>query len=141
MEEVVNFMYGKPIKEAPFSSLLEASERFQMEDMKNDVIKIDSKSINSNNALEIGKLAELYNIEQLLQETSEFVVENGLEMNEDYVTPKFTVCVVSIFNKSLKDKKQKEKELQKTINHKEQKEKDLQRTVNEKRKEIDLQRI
>ena len=34
MEEVVNYMYGKPIENAAINFLFEAAERFQMTDLK-----------------------------------------------------------------------------------------------------------
>merc|ERR1719186_2477811 len=67
MQQVIKFMYGHPIGEAPLGSLLEASERFQMADMKQEVIKIASEKISGENVLDIRKLAEFYDIKQLLE--------------------------------------------------------------------------
>jgi len=137
MEQVINFMYGKPIGEAPFNSLLEASERFQMEDMKKEVIRIGSRILTSNSgtALEIGRLAELYNIEQLLQESAELIVKNEIEVNEDDLGPKLNLKVLGIFKETVKDGKRKEKrsaevaqELQKTKKQKVRIEIELEKT-------------
>jgi len=104
MQQVINFMYGLPIEDgnAPLSSLLEAAERFQMEDMKVDVGNIGRKVIALENALDIGKLAEIYNIERLLQESAEFIVKNDIEMKEQDLTPKLTTKVLMLFREAFR---------------------------------------
>jgi len=104
MQEVLNYMHSVKIKaeEALFPSLLEASERFQMEDMKEDVVEIGRKYITEENAVEIGKLAELYDIDSLLEKCIEFIAENGIKIEEDNVAPKLTVGVLRLREDELK---------------------------------------
>merc|ERR1719186_398759 len=84
MQEVLNYMHSVPIKAdgSLFGSLLEASERFQMNELKEEVVEIGKKCISKENAVQFGKLAELYDSKSLLQECIEFIVENGVKIEE-----------------------------------------------------------
>ena len=57
VEDVVNYMHGIPITGGSVPALLEAAERFQMMDMKEEVGKVAVKSISKDNVLELGYLA------------------------------------------------------------------------------------
>jgi len=102
MKQVINYMYGMPIDKTHFSSLLEASERFQMDDLKEDLIVIGIKMISKDNAVEMGKLGEVYNIEQFLQKSSELIVKEAIEMKEEDISPKLAVRILNIYKDTMK---------------------------------------
>jgi len=97
MDSVINFMYGKPIEKGSIKFLFEASERFQMDDLKEDVIKLARKNITMENVIELGHLGEMYDSDMFLRECADFIVENDVEMKVDDLSPKLTVMVLSIF--------------------------------------------
>ena len=145
MKNVINFMYGIPLQNVPHglcSSLFEATERFQMEDMKNYIVNSAMKWLASCDASistsanaeavveekalasEFGQLAERYNVEELLQESAEFIVKHDIQMKEDDLTRKLTTRVLSLLKEALKVSKQKEKNTQDELrNVKEQEQK------------------
>ena len=45
MDEIINYMYGKPIGNAPTNFLFEAAKRFQMDDLKKDVAKLAKQKV------------------------------------------------------------------------------------------------
>ena len=61
-----------------------------MDDLKEDLINIGIQMITKDNAVEIGKLGDLYNSEQLLQKSAQFIVRNGIDMKETDLSPKLT---------------------------------------------------
>ena len=83
-----------------------------MDDLKKDVVSIGWESITLENALELGKLAELYNIEGLLQESAEFIVKNDIMITEENFPPKLTIRCLTILKEALKESKQREKHAQ-----------------------------
>jgi hypothetical protein len=77
LEETVNFMYGKDIKKSfnDFAGLLDAAERFMMEDFKSEignlmVIKVD---LNENNYMEICSLANKYKVEAVADMCANYI--------------------------------------------------------------------
>ena len=83
VEDVVNYMHGIPIAGGSVPALLEAAERFQMMDMKEEVGKVAVKSISKDNVLELGYLAELYNVEQLLESCRIFIVVESVKLSNE----------------------------------------------------------
>jgi len=106
MLQTVNFMYGIRIGEAPIQFLFEAAERFLMDDMKEVVVGIAKRGIAVENAVDIGKLAELYNVQTLLKDCTDFIVNNHIVIKEE-LPPKFTMSLMSAMQKALKDGKKK----------------------------------
>jgi hypothetical protein len=67
LEETVNFMYGRDIKEHfdDFAGILDAAERFMMDDFKIEIGKrmVIKVKLNQNNYMEICSLANKYKVE------------------------------------------------------------------------------
>ena len=81
VEDVVNYMHGIPIAGGSVPALLEAAERFQMMDMKEEVAMVAVKSISKENVLELGYLAERYKVEQLLKSCERFIVDESVKLS------------------------------------------------------------
>merc|ERR1719203_215791 len=91
MDGVIDFMYGKCIEKGTIKFPFEAAERFQMDDLKEDVVKLARKDMTVENVIELGHLAEMYNIDGFLRECATFIVEN------DDMSAKLAVMVINIY--------------------------------------------
>ena len=114
MDEIVSYMYGKPIGNAPTNFLFEAAERFQMDDLKKDVAKLAKQKMILENVVETAELAEKYDYEGLFKECAEFIVDNEVYLKKDF-SSKLKKMVFTILNKNLKDVKMKVSELEKKL--------------------------
>ena len=88
-------------------ALLEAAERFQMPDMKEEVARIAVESISKENVVELGRLAELYNVEQLLQSCGKLIVDESVELSNEEAEkmPKLSARILQATRKELEVKR------------------------------------
>lgn len=114
MQEVISFMYGRSIGKAPISSLFEAAERFLMDDLKKDVVKIARNSISVENVVKLGQLAEMYNADNFLKKCAEFIVTNDVQIKEEEITPKLASMTLSILKEALKTSRSEASSLKKS---------------------------
>jgi len=136
MLQTINFMYGIPIAEAPIDFLFEAAERFLMNDMKEVVVRIATRAISEENAVDLGKLAELFNVEELLQDCINCIVNNDIVIKET-LPPKFTMSLMSAMQKALRDSKQKGKDYDNEIRSWKLQYIDIKRLLKDDRKKLE----
>ena len=65
MQQVLDYMHGIPVAGSSVADLLEAIERFQMGGMKEQVCSMAAGLITRENAVQLGKQAELYDTDRL----------------------------------------------------------------------------
>jgi len=106
MQQVIDYMHGVPLKMESIyclPSIIEAADRFLMEDMKKDVTDMAIRSITGENAVQFGKLAEENSMDQVLEACAEYIVDNEVEVKEE-LAPKFANTMVRLLQKAIKKK-------------------------------------
>jgi hypothetical protein len=77
LDEAINFMYGKDINEQfdDFAGLLDASERFMMDDFKIEIGKrmVRKVQLNKDNYMEICGLANKYKVEAVADYCADYI--------------------------------------------------------------------
>jgi hypothetical protein len=105
MQQVLDYMHGIPVTGGSVADLLEATERFQMEAMKEQVCRMAVGLITRENAVQLGKLAELYNAEELLHRSAKFIADFNVKIPEDEAKG-----AVELITKALQAREVKEEE-------------------------------
>ena len=98
-------------KGASVFDMLEAAERFQMDDLKDEVARVVKKSICVDNVLELGQLAETFKNKLLLQACAEFITNDGtIEIEDTQVEkmPKLVARILGMMNEQRKKQKEQE---------------------------------
>merc|ERR550519_1051969 len=95
MEDVISFMYGVPKEKAPIKLLVEAADRFQMDDLKEYVVKLAMKGMTVENVVELGHVAEKFDNKELIAECAKFIVRNDVPLKEEDISPKLAIMVMN----------------------------------------------
>jgi hypothetical protein len=87
LAEVIGFIYGADISEGFTKDignclgLLDAGERFQMDDLKYEASKLIAEELKEDNYFKIGLMAEKYEAAELVEATSRFIMFKAKKVN------------------------------------------------------------
>ena len=88
-KKVVGYMYEEKLQEEEeemdLGEMLEAADRFDMEELKEDIFDKVKGDIDAANVLAIGNLADAFNAEQLLQACVRFLVRQAIVLTREEV--------------------------------------------------------
>jgi len=88
-KKVVGYMYEEKLEDEEegmdLGELLEAADRFDMEELKEDIFDKVKGDINTTNVLTIGNLADTFNARRLLQACVQFLVEQATVFTREEV--------------------------------------------------------
>jgi len=115
--KVVHYMYHETLqfdKETHLENILDAAERFDMEELKDEIGKQMVEALDKENVFYMAGLAELYNANLLLSKCIGYVVKENISIKEEDVKKHPNVCI-GIIEKLRKhlDKKKEDIEIMK----------------------------
>eukprot|EP00092_Neocalanus_flemingeri_P005865 GFUD01006313.1.p1 GENE.GFUD01006313.1~~GFUD01006313.1.p1 ORF type:complete len:280 (-),score=75.05 GFUD01006313.1:134-949(-) len=105
--KVVNFIYTQELNVEPetVALLLEAAERFQIEELKENIgLKIEKSMMNKENVIEFARLAQLFNVKALKKSSLIFIRTKNVELKAKDIqaVPYLFIRLMSIQKKQLK---------------------------------------
>jgi len=115
--KVIHYMYHGTLqfdKETHLENILDAAERFDMEELKDEIGKQIVEALDKENVFDMAVLAELYNANMLLSECIEYVVKENISIKEEDVKmfPNIYFRIIEKLRKHL-DKKKEDIEIMK----------------------------
>ena len=125
---LVKFVYDGRLefdKETHLENILEAAERFDMEEMKDEIGKQMVEAINKENVMDMAGLAQLYNANMLLRECIEYVIKENVTIKIEDVK-KHPNVFTGIIDKLKKDHDVMKNKLKEAEDNLEEKQKELQ---------------